>query len=279
MSEEANSLTTVVVVTYNSAAVIKSCLERIDAKTPVIVVDNASSDDTCELVFSVRPATKIVSSGGNLGYGSAANLGFQHVLTPYAFLLNPDTLLERESIQTLEKAVSRHPGRAIFAPTVVSMDGQPQNQYTEVVPGSGTEVDLSFASGCALFFDLRALECIGRFDESFFLYYEETDLCRRAVDMGLPTVFVPSASVTHLDGKSSSDRPAGPITAHMIWSRCYFAAKHQNSLLTRAKLLRDAFIYGLKASVYGWTEPEARGSLYKWRSIGATSFLQGNQRP
>jgi GT2 family glycosyltransferase len=232
------------VVTYNSNDVIGGCLRaledalRIDEGDSVIVVDNSSSDDTIDCARAVLPAARIVSSGGNIGYAAAINKATD--LAPdydYLLILNPDTVVAPDSVEILVGALSRA-NSGIAVPSVVSSDGRLAHSLrrepslatalSEAILGGGRAGRLGWgeviadphayevpravdwASGAALLVSRECQRRVGRWDENYLLYSEETDFMLRARDAGLGTLFVPDAVVTHRGGESG--------TSPFLWS-------------------------------------------------------------
>lgn len=227
----------VVLVTWNSAAVIERSLRSLPAGLDgvvldrVVLVDNASADDTVALARAVRPDVTVVQTGANVGYAAGVNAGIRAAATADAVLvLNPDTELRPGSVRPLVAALDR-PGVGIAVPRLVGPDGR-------LAPSLRREPSLRTAAGEAFLGGLRAgrlpgwgelvldpvryerpgaadwatgavllisRECLGRvgaWDESFLLYGEETDFCLRARDRGFVTWLVPDATVEHQGGDS-----------------------------------------------------------------------------
>lgn len=267
--------TTCLIVTYNSASVITACLDRIPADAPVIIVDNASTDDTLRRVeLSGRGAT-VIEAGRNIGYGRAANLGLEAVATRNCLLLNPDAWLEPSAVSGLEQAGQDFPDRPILAPRLVDERGRVVSQYGEQgVAAQPGGADLETVTGCALFFQMDPLSRIGFFDEAFFLYFEETDLCHRAVAAGQPVRYVPGAEVVHLSGKSSGGGQRGKLLAHFEWSKAYFTQKHSGDA-AETEIERRHRELNRKALLYSVLSPGKKGPEYRWRRYGTEAYLKG----
>src|SRR6516165_5803979 len=105
-----------IVVTFNSAAVLRDCLASIPAGREIIVVDNCSQDQSVAIARSF--GTQIIANHKNLGFGAACNLGAKRLLAPYVFFLNPDAVLEKDALLELEKAIAKFPDAGGFAPAV-----------------------------------------------------------------------------------------------------------------------------------------------------------------
>jgi GT2 family glycosyltransferase len=226
---------TVVLVTYNSADVLPDCLASLDgglagvACERVVVVDNDSADDSAGLAARLRPTATVIRTGENGGYAKAINRGLAEVEpTGDVLVLNPDVRLRPGSVRELLAARVRS-GAGIAVPRIGNSDGStawslrrdpsPLRQLGEAVLG-GTRAGrrprlgemitrperyeqagwVAWASGAAMLIGRACREAVGEWDESFFLYSEETDYCRRARAAGHGVRYVPEAQVTHLGG-------------------------------------------------------------------------------
>ena len=230
---------TAAVITYNSAGIIGDCLASLadafgDVPYEVVVVDNASADGSLDAVHAVRPDAVTVPLAGNLGYAAGVNAAVAASRASEAILvLNPDIRLTARSVPPLLEAL-RRPGTAIAVPRMVSADGellyslrrQPtisrtlgeavlggrrasRSKWTGEVVGrseaysQATTAD--WASGAAMLISRAALAVIGPWNESFFLYSEETDFALRAKDSGYVTRYMPQSVAVHLGGEMAVD--------------------------------------------------------------------------
>jgi N-acetylglucosaminyl-diphospho-decaprenol L-rhamnosyltransferase len=218
----------VVVVTYNSETVVEGLLDSLpgalgNLRAEVIVVDNDSTDRTRDIV-SARADCRLVTAP-NLGYAAGVNRGCQQVREAPAFLiLNPDVRMGPESVPPLLSAL-RIPGTGITAPRVLDPDGtvsyslrrEPSILRTmglnwtnsalfaeRIGPRDRYETPhvVDWALGAVLVISRECLEAVGPWDESFFLYSEETDFCLRARDLGHHTRYVPESTVIHIGAQS-----------------------------------------------------------------------------
>lgn len=228
---------TVVVVTHNSAPLLPALFASLDQglagvdPTEVVVVDNASSDGSADLARSLAPAATVVDAGGNVGYAAAINLGVRSRRHAGAVLvLNPDVRLTPGAAGALVAALD-DPSVGIAAPRIEDEDGVLQlslrrtptvaRALGEAVVGGRlagrfppcgemvadrrvyeSDTDADWATGAALAIAPRCLDAVGDWDESFFLYSEETDYALRAHDAGLRLRYVAGAVVTHIGGQA-----------------------------------------------------------------------------
>jgi GT2 family glycosyltransferase len=224
----------VVIVNYNSREHLRACLEKVQAEAPdeVVVVDNASSDGSAEMVKDCYPGITLCPNGINVGYGTAINQAMARCTSKYVLLLNSDTLLQSGALKALGACLDSHPRAAIVGPRLINTDGTLQTScYPFPTPFStlignttlngliknipilrkhylpawphNTQRLVPWVKGAVLAVRRQAFEAVGGFDESFFMYFEETDLCYRLWRAGWQVYFAPVTSVVHIGGAST----------------------------------------------------------------------------
>jgi GT2 family glycosyltransferase len=236
-------LVAIVIVNYNSGPYLARCLEHLEigcksVSWEAVVIDNASTDRSEEAAAGLAPRVRLVAAGANLGFARAANEGVRQTSAPLILLLNPDTRLSPGSLLPLVAELTEHPECDIVAPAVINEDGTPQGNArgdptmltgvfgrTSLVRrlfpkfplvsrdvirsdfengATGREVD--WVSGSCCLNRRQAFERVGGFDERYFLYWEDADLCRRIRKTGGTVRFRPDnrSPVVHAVGKSSA---------------------------------------------------------------------------
>ena len=200
-------------VAYGFDEHLSACLEALSGQLPVTVVDNSQEPRVLELTR--RLGGTYVDPGGNLGFAKGVNRGIAR-LRPDAdvLLVNPDAVLTPEALEGIRVRLERD--TAAVAPGLVGVDGQPQRVRwpfpspkralrQAVLGGDGGPAAEGFLVGAVLLLNRQALDDVGPFDESFFLYAEETDWQRRAVDRGWRLGVAEDVTVLHVGGATSSD--------------------------------------------------------------------------
>lgn len=274
---------TVVIVSFNSAAVLPECLTALPAGIGLCVVDNASTDGSAALVERLAPAARVVRAPGNLGFGRGANLGFAAATTRYGLLLNADTRCAPGMIEALLEAAARYPDAGLLAPATTDETGALQfghvpmferhrRRGTPVAPAG--DCCAGGFQGHALFFPLAAFRALGGFDDAIFLYYEDDDLCLRMRAAGQALVHVHAARIRHIGAGSSA--PAPRLEAfkewHMGWSRQHLVTKYRGrgpALAHAAARVGEALV----RLALRWGDPRRR----KWaaRAAGTLARLVG----
>jgi len=216
---------TVIVVTFNSAHCIEALATALTGFAHVMVVDNASHDHTQQEVRKRMPDAHWIGNGQNIGFGAANNLALRQVKTPFAFLLNPDCEAQASDVTALLMEAHAHPGFAIIVPQLTQATGQPDINYrwpSTEWSSRGPQADGpscgGFVCGAAMLFNMTTMRDVGFFDESFFLYYEDDDLCKRAFDQKKQMLVIPSVRLIH--------RSRGSVGGAHRWRSEYWRGYH-----------------------------------------------------
>ncbi len=248
---------TVIVVTFNSAHCIAPLAAGLREAPHVAVVDNASADDTAAQVAAHLPQARWQPQPRNLGFGAANNLGVAAAGTEFVLLLNPDCVLEPGAIEALVAAADRFPDAACIAPQLLDRQGRPDlthrwrsDRWASRGPGAEGPACVGFATGACLLIRTEAMRRIGGFDEGFFLYYEDDDLCIRLQQQCGALVFEPAARVQHV----SRGSVGGPVRRqaeylrgyHHIQSKFRFQAKHLGGPAPQARRVGYAAVAALE---------------------------------
>lgn len=227
-----------IVVAHNSARWLPHCLQALGGQVPVVVVDNASTDDSVEAARKGKAF--VILNTMNEGYGRANNQGVNAAgKAEWCLIINPDAVVDRNCLSTLLKASKRNPGAAVIAPRLVEPDGRifvhdksvlsnvssTDDRATNVPKGDRA---VQFVSGACMLVRRSAFLAVGGFDERIFLFYEDDDLCLRLRKAGLEIVHVDDAIARHARGSSSEPAPGRIFRSrwHQAWSRSYVCRKH-----------------------------------------------------
>jgi GT2 family glycosyltransferase len=221
----------VVLVSFNTRDLTLACLKSLQAelKEPgqVIVVDNASSDGSVDAIRGTFPQVRVIANDRNLGFGAANNIAFADCKNKYVLLLNTDTVVKAGSIKAMVNVLDKNPDAAAVGCRLENADGSlqpscwsyptPHRAWGEALGFSrlglmkdwhrwdhASESSVDFVIGAALLVRRVVIEQVGGFDESFFLYAEETDWQRRMHAAGWRIRFTPSGTIIHLGGASGA---------------------------------------------------------------------------
>jgi N-acetylglucosaminyl-diphospho-decaprenol L-rhamnosyltransferase len=233
-----------VVVNYNAGEVLARCLASLQRNgiTDIVVVDNGSTDGSTALLQTLEVPSRLVRSPRNRGYGAGANLGARFSQRELLFICNPDLVAKSGAIELLTEALDARADTAVAGPMLLETDGSvyPSGR---TFPGLGDALGHGFVglfwrdnpwtrryrllgddqhrarnadwvSGAGFLVRRDVFEAIGGFDEAYFMYVEDVDLCWRLHRAGWGVFYEPSARVVHEQGRSTSLKPYRMLAAH-----------------------------------------------------------------
>jgi GT2 family glycosyltransferase len=264
----------VVIVNYNVKEFVQNLLYSLEKalrniEAEIIIVDNASDDGSVELIREKFPYVRLVASPQNLGFGKANNLGFQMAKGKYLFILNPDTLVREDTLDKLISFFERTPEAGMIGCKILNPDGtlqlscrrgfpSPWNSFCKVTGLSSlfpksrifakynltyldedeiNEVDA--LSGSCMLMRKEAYDKTGGFDEQFFMYGEDLDLCYRVQKAGYKVFYVPETQIIHYKGESTK-RSSLDETKVFYGAMSLFVKKHFSSSFLLELVLRSA---------------------------------------
>jgi GT2 family glycosyltransferase len=259
-----------VIVTYNNADEIAACLEPLAglAGLRTIVVDNASTDGTRRILSDLHVET--IELERNMGFAAGVNVGWRMSSAPYVLLLNPDARIEPDALGLLVRILDTREDAGAVGPRIVEADGRlafsqrrfPRLRSTyaralflhRVFPRSAWSDELvrddvayresqepEWISGACLLVRRSDLEAMDGLDETFFMYSEDTDLCKRLWRSGRRVLFAPEAVVHHAGGRSA---PRAALLTMLAASRLTYARKHHSPLVATLHRVGIALVAG-----------------------------------
>jgi hypothetical protein len=278
----------VVIVNWNTRDLLRDCLASLPAAVgelayEVVIVDNASADGTAAMVRAEFSAVTLIEADGNLGFARANNLALPATTGRHVLLLNPDTVCPPGSLSRLVAFADAHPGCGGFGPLLTDAAGQPIITYGHFpaaryhwlwplglisrgprwarafqfvyIPRRGERSrPVPYVAGACMLIPRPALERVGPLDDRFFLYFEETDWCRRAWSAGLPVYLCMETEVVHLEGKSAELVSEFSLRQFQHSLRLYLAKHPDRSAvgLFRAALCWENAAKALLRSLVPW---------------------------
>ena len=231
---------TIVIVSFRSGDILHRCIKSIDKKYSIIVIEN-SIDDKLKFELERKYSNvECIIPKENLGYGGGNNLALSKVKTNYALILNPDVILDDKSIENFFISANKVSNFGIIAPI------SRQEKYDNFNHDQDTIIkEVENVKGFAMFFNMKNVQKSNFFDENFFLYLEEIDLCKRLRLMNIKIFIDPSIKVKHLGGSSHDSTINKPMELsrnwHWMWSTFYFNKKHYGYLFALIKILPKFF--------------------------------------
>jgi N-acetylglucosaminyl-diphospho-decaprenol L-rhamnosyltransferase len=241
---------TAIVVNFEAGDLLTGCVQSLEAAgvDEIIVVDNASADGSVEHLCAAGTTAEIITAPANRGYGAGINLGARHASSPVLLACNADLVVAADVLEPLLTDLRANPDVSAVGPRILTNEGDvypsarsfpslaesaghafvglfsQRNKWTrsykhldqdlrpEAAAGGMTEVD--WVSGACVAIRREAFNAVGGFDERYFMYLEDVDLCWRLRRAGWRIVYEPGAVVTHVQGVSTRRRPYRMIVAH-----------------------------------------------------------------
>jgi N-acetylglucosaminyl-diphospho-decaprenol L-rhamnosyltransferase len=233
-----------VVVNHDAGEALLGCVASLRAAgvEQIVVVDNASSDGSLEALAARDAAVTLLPTGANLGYGRAANRGVARCAAEFVLVCNPDLVVGPEAVKVLLAELDTHPEVAAVGPRILDAAGAvypsarafpsyrdaaghallglflPDNafsrRYRLAAADPAEEREVDWVSGAFVMVRRVAFDSVGGFDEGYFMYVEDLDLCWRLAQAGWSVRYAPQASVVHLQGLSSARHPYKMLLAH-----------------------------------------------------------------
>jgi len=239
MNPDSRPEISVIIVTYHSADVIGPCLDSVAEagvlSREVFVVDNASADGTAEIVRARQPAVRLIANAENRGFAAANNQAIPLCRGRYLFFLNPDAVLEGPCLETALRYMDARPEVGLAGTKVVYPDGTPQETISLRYPGekhaadelAGLRGPIACVLGASMIARAELVREIGGFDEDYFLYGEDQELCLQVRRRGYEIGYIAEAVVRHIGGHSerasaSADRWRRKTLAEYIFYRKHY---------------------------------------------------------
>jgi N-acetylglucosaminyl-diphospho-decaprenol L-rhamnosyltransferase len=286
----------VVILNHNGGQDILDCLRSVAAERPseTVVVDNASSDGSAERIASDLREVTLLRNARNMGFAAAANQGARATSAPYVLLLNQDATLSSGALDALVRSLDEHPRAAAAGALVRNPDGtvqptkrsfpsfgqavlhgivgifRPSNPGTKAyVHGHDAlaeDATVDWVAMTATAVRREAFEQVGGFDERFFFFVEDVDICKRFWDAGFEVRFVPGAEVTHAWGGSWTKRPLRFLWLHQVNLMRYVVKHYRGAWVLAYPLIAAGLAARFMLLALRWVI--TRRSVPEHRSLG-----------
>jgi N-acetylglucosaminyl-diphospho-decaprenol L-rhamnosyltransferase len=277
----------IVIVTFKSENVIHQCLSSIGDNINIIIIENSNNKKFKEEIEEKYKNVKCYLSLENLGMGAGNNLGISYVQTDYVFILNPDVILESTTIDKIILASKKISSFAVLSP-LSSNKSYPNYILNNVRKNANENLEpfkVKSVDGFAMLLNKKKVEkFIDRknlhlFDENFFMYLENDDLCKRINKKNENIYIVPDAKINHLGGKAVNEKYQEEIELsrnwHWIWSKFYFNKKHYGFFIAFIKGLPIFFSSIIKFVFYFISNNKIKKNIYFNRAAGYLNALIG----
>ena len=274
----------VIIVNFKSDHVIERCISSIDSQIEIIVIDNSNSMDFKNRIEKKYHNVKCILSEENLGMGAGNNLGIDNVKNDYAFILNPDVVLEKDSLKQIIDASLNINSFAIIAPISDKKD-YPNYKLNKIHKFDPTKpFQVKSVDGFAMLFNLKRLKKLSNFsffDENFFLYLENDDICKRLNNIQENIYIVPKSKINHLGGGAVDPKYKDEIELlrnwHWMWSKFYYNKKHYGYFNALSKVFGNLVSAKMKFFYYLIFFNNHKRKIYKMRVLGLINSMLGKK--
>jgi len=268
---------TVIITSFKSNDKIINCLKSINNQCKVIVVENSNDTKIKQMIESQFNNVNCILSGANLGYGRANNLGLKNVKTKYALILNPDATLEKSALENFLILVKQNLDFAIIGP----MEQEKSESISLIDKKNDSLIKVENVKGFAMFLNLEQFEEVGFFDENFFIYFEEIDLCKRLGKLNKKIYLSSEIKINHLGAQSHDDSINKKMELsrnwHWMWSTFYYHRKYKGFIVAFIITFPKLFSAVIKMIIYSLLMKKYKSELYYQRFSGLLNAIMGKK--
>jgi len=239
---------TAVITSFRSENKILNCIKSLGQDIKIIVVENSNDKKLKDKLENEYSNLRCILSDKNLGYAKGNNLGLSMVKTKYALIINPDAEVQKEALDNFFSTVKINPNFAIIGPYIQETKNNILSK--EVKKGL---YPVKNVKGFAMFLNLKQFEELGFFDENFFIYFEEIDLCKRLIKNDKKIFLDTNIQIYHAGGTSHEESINYEMEKsrnwHWMWSTFYFHYKHYGYVIALIKIL-PKFLSAMIKTIY-----------------------------
>ena len=287
MNDNLSNLTVIILTFKTKIEILKNCLDTIDKKVNILLVENSDNFINKNDLESKYENLKIICTGSNLGYGGGNNYGLKNVKTDYALILNPDTTCEKSFFININKYLNNEINFTIIGSSYENeshyksagfFNNKKFNDQSLINEHNLYEVD--WIVGCSVLINMKKFHDNNFFDENFFLFWEEFDLCKRVKDKNEKVFMSTDLKINHLGFQSSLSKEKEFEVEfiklrnwHYMWSFFYFHKKHfgyKNAFFKSVGRFLRAII---KVIFYTLTFNKREKIIYTYRFLGLLNSM------
>ena len=287
MDDNLSDLTVVIVTFKTDRTILKNCLSSINNNVKIVIVENSKEFINKEEIEREYNNVKIICSGSNLGMGSGNNFGLKNTLTKYALILNPDIICDNSFFSNIQKYLkgnidfsiigTQYNDNSIYKPAGF-FSSKKKNKEIDFKIQELTPVE--WVVGCSFLINLKNFKNKEIFDENFFLFFEEFDLCRRLNNNNKLIFSSNKLIVNHLGFKGSFafdkkyELEAIKLRNwHYLWSQFYFNKKHDGYFLAYWRGFFKIIPFFLKFIYFIFVNNALEKNKYKYRFLGLLNSM------
>lgn len=261
-------MVSVIILSYNTQTLLEDCLASVQKQLhaidhEVIVVDNASTDESASMVKKHFPSVRLIENKENVGFAKGVNIGAKKAKGEYLLLLNSDTTMDDTSVEKMIQFIDTHLDVAVVGGQLMNSDGSTSKSHGKFYslgsvftmlfreghtsePKKAVTTEVDWVSGGYMLLRKLFFDTIGGFDEHFFMYMEDMELCYRLKKAGHAIIYFPESRISHI-GQGSSNRSFAVIQIYKGLK--YFYKKHksipENVVLSAMLFIKGVSAYGI----------------------------------
>ena len=271
----------VVIVTLRSEKVIDRCIKSINKNLPIIIVENSDNLKFKNYLETNYKNVKCILSKNNLGTGAGYNIGIKSSRTDYVYVINPDITLESNTLDEIFLASERLNDFSILSPICSDINfpnygiTKLKNNYEE----KNLPFKVDYVDGFSILLNKKKFKNNIYFDEDFFMYLENNDLCRRVINDGGSIFILPKAKINHLGAGAVDPKFSREIELsrnwHWMWSTFYYNKKYKGFFISFLIVLPKLFSSIIKVLIYSLIFNKNKKKIYYQRLSGLFNAIVG----
>ena len=271
-----NKKITIVINTFKSEDKIHQCLDAISSEFKVIIIENSNDKNLKEILENKYKNVECFLTGENLGYAKGNNLGLSKVKSQYALILNPDAIVEKNTLNNFLVSAERLGDFSIIGPAK-----QDEFKNSDYLKNKNQIFEVNSVKGFAMFLNLNQFKDIGFFDDNFFIYLEEIDLCLRLKKNNKKIYLDKNILINHIGGSSHNESINFEMELsrnwHWMWSTFYFNKKHNGYLKAIVNISGKFFSSIIRMIFYSLIFQNDKRKIYFQRFSGMYNSMIGKK--
>ena len=269
---------TFIIVSFKSRKVIFNCLNSLPKDFPKIIIENSFDNELKKEIEQNYDYTKVILSS-NVGMGAGNNIGILHSKTDFVYILNPDVEFKEDTIKSLNQSISNIKDFAILSPISDNIDYP--NYKEEKETRDSNLISVAEIDGYSMIINKNFFSDRSFFDEKFFMYLENVDLCLRAKNQGGNLFICTNSKINHLGAKGVDEKFFEEVELsrnwHWMWSKFYFDKKHKGFYLSLMMGIASLLFNFLKYFVYIVLLNKQKKRIYLMRVSGLVNSMLGKK--
>ena len=273
----------IVIVTLRSEKVIDKCIKSINKSLPIIVVENSNNLEFKNYLEKNYKNVECILTQKNLGTGSGYNIGIKHSKTEYVYVINPDIVLEDEALSEIYMASEKLKDFTILSPISSDLEfpNYSNNKIKNNLKDESKPFEVDYVDGFSILINKKNFKDKNYFDEDFFMYLENDDLCRRVKNNGGSIYIVPKAKIYHLGGGAVDPEFSREVELsrnwHWMWSTFNYNKKYRGFFVSLIIVFPKLVSSIIKTLIYFLIFNKDKKQIYYQRFSGLINAILGKK--